>query len=90
MKEIGELIIKISNSNSDVCYTPLPQDDPMQRKPCIKKAKQILNWEPKVQLEDGLIKTIAYFRKKIENRSESASDPLEEKAKWIHYPESHV
>ncbi len=90
IKEIGELIIKISNSNSDVCYKPLPQDDPMQRKPCIKKAKQILNWEPKVQLEDGLIKTIAYFRKKIENRSESASDPLEEKAKWIHYPESHV
>ena len=74
----------MSNSNSELCYKPLPQDDPMQRKPCIKKAKQILNWEPKVKLEDGLIKTIDYFRKKIKSCKEV------EYPQWIHYPESHV
>ena len=41
---------------------PLPQDDPKQRRPDISKAKQLLNWEPKINLEQGLIKTIDYFR----------------------------
>ncbi len=44
---------------------PLPQDDPMQRQPDITLAKKELNWEPKIKLEDGLVKTIEYFKKII-------------------------
>jgi UDP-glucuronate decarboxylase len=46
-------------------FRPLPQDDPTQRQPDITKAKSILSWEPKVELEDGLKETVAYFRKVI-------------------------
>ena len=45
---------------------PLPADDPKQRKPDITKAKNVIGWEPKVQLEDGLKETIAYFKKLLE------------------------
>lgn len=64
MLELAETIIKLTDSRSKIVYKPLPQDDPMQRKPIINLAKQELNWEPKVQLEEGLLKTIAYFRSK--------------------------
>ena len=47
---------------SKIVYQPLPQDNPMQRKPIIDLAKQELKWEPKVQLAEGLIKTIEYFK----------------------------
>ena len=48
-----------------VVYRPLPTDDPKVRQPDITRARQILGWEPKVQLEEGLVSTIAYFRKKL-------------------------
>ena len=62
MNELAESIIKLTNSNSKIIYTPLPKDDPIQRKPDITRAKNILKWLPKVNLNDGLIKTINYFK----------------------------
>lgn len=63
--DLAELIIKLTNSNSKIKFAPLPQDDPLQRKPDISLAKKELCWEPKVDIEEGLLKTIEYFAKKI-------------------------
>ncbi len=63
--ELAEKVIELTNSRSKIIYLPLPQDDPLQRKPDISLAKEKLNWSPKVNLEDGLIKTINYFDKLI-------------------------
>lgn len=63
IKQLAEMVIRLTNSNSKLIYEPLPQDDPMQRKPIIDLARKELGWEPKVQLEEGLKKTIAYFSK---------------------------
>lgn len=62
MYQLAETIIRLTSSKSKIIYKPLPQDDPMQRKPVIDLAKQELHWKPKVQLEEGLLKTIAYFK----------------------------
>ena len=62
IKQIAQTIIKLTNSKSKIIYKPLPQDDPKRRKPDISKAKRILKWEPKISLEEGLKKTIAYFK----------------------------
>lgn len=59
--ELAHLVITLTNSRSEICFAPRPQDDPRQRKPVIEQAKKILNWEPKISLEQGLIKTIHYF-----------------------------
>lgn len=61
IKELAEEILKLTGSKSKLIYEPLPQDDPMQRQPDISLAKKELNWEPKIQLKDGLVKTINYF-----------------------------
>jgi len=61
MMELASLVIKLTGTKSKIIYEPLPSDDPMQRQPNIEKAKKLLNWEPKIQLEEGLLKTIAYF-----------------------------
>ena len=63
VKDIAETIIKLTGSKSKIVYKPLPQDDPKRRKPDISKAKKILKWEPKINLEEGLLKTIDYFKK---------------------------
>jgi dTDP-glucose 4,6-dehydratase len=65
IKEIAETIIRMTGSTSKIIYKPLPTDDPKQRKPDITRARTLLHWEPKVQLEEGLIKTIEYFRTKV-------------------------
>lgn len=62
MLQLAELVIRLTESNSNINYMPLPQDDPMQRKPVISLAKEELDWEPAIQLEQGLLKTIDYFR----------------------------
>jgi UDP-glucuronate decarboxylase len=62
MLELAEKVIKLTGSSSKLVYKPLPSDDPMQRKPDITLAKKVLDWEPKVQLEEGLIRTIDYFK----------------------------
>jgi len=65
IKELAELVLKLTNSYSKLIYTPLPEDDPLQRQPDISLARKELNWVPKVPLEEGLIKTIAYFESVI-------------------------
>ena len=62
IKELAEIILKKINSNSKIIYLPLPQDDPLQRKPIIDKAKDKLDWIPQVNLEVGLENTINYFK----------------------------
>jgi UDP-glucuronate decarboxylase len=61
MLELAELVLEITGSKSKLVKMPLPQDDPRQRQPDITLARQKLDWEPKIQLRDGLSKTIAYF-----------------------------
>lgn len=61
--ELAEKIIQLTRSKSKIIYKPLPQDDPTQRCPDISYAKKELNWEPKIQLEEGLLKTIEYFKR---------------------------
>ena len=63
--EFAERIIKLTGSKSEIEYKPLPEDDPQVRQPDIAKAKRILKWEPKVTLEEGLAKTIEYFRTRL-------------------------
>jgi UDP-glucuronate decarboxylase len=60
--ELAQKIISMTNSSSKIIQLPLPQDDPKQRRPDIDKAKKILGWQPTIDLENGLIKTIEYFR----------------------------
>jgi UDP-glucuronate decarboxylase len=61
--ELAELVLKMTNSSSKLVFKPLPQDDPKQRKPNILLAQQELGWTPKINLEEGLDKTIHYFKK---------------------------
>ena len=65
INELASKIIEIINSNSKLINKDLPQDDPKQRKPDITKAKTLLNWEPKVKLEDGLTKTIDWVSSQL-------------------------
>ena len=62
IRELAELVIELTGSRSTLDYRPLPQDDPMQRQPNITIAREKLGWEPKVQLREGLERTIEYFR----------------------------
>jgi UDP-glucuronate decarboxylase len=62
VKNLAERVIELTGSKSKIEYKPLPVDDPKQRCPDIGMAKSLLKWEPKVPLEDGLKKTIDYFR----------------------------
>jgi len=65
VKELAETILKLTNSKSEIIYKPLPNDDPKQRRPDISKAKEKLNWEPKVDLETGLNTTIEWIKKEL-------------------------
>jgi UDP-glucuronate decarboxylase len=64
--ELAKKILELTGSSSTIIHKPLPADDPTQRKPDITLAKQKLGWEPTVQLEEGLIQTIAYFRETLQ------------------------
>jgi len=63
IKELAEIILKLTNSSSKIEYKVLPKDDPKQRRPDISKALDLMNWSPKVNLEEGLKHTIDYFKK---------------------------
>jgi dTDP-glucose 4,6-dehydratase len=65
IKEIAETIIRMTGSKSRLIYKDLPTDDPKQRRPDISRARTLLQWEPKVQLDEGLQKTVEYFRVKL-------------------------
>ena len=62
MRQLAEMVVAKTGSASELVYAPLPVDDPRQRQPDIGKARELLGWEPKVALADGLDRTIAYFR----------------------------
>ena len=66
IKRLAELVIEITQSKSQIVYTSLPEDDPIQRRPDISLAKEKLNWEPHVNLAEGLEKTVDYFRRVLE------------------------
>lgn len=63
--EIAKLILGLTRSSSPITHHPLPADDPKVRRPDISKARTLLNWEPQVELEEALRRTIEYFRKVI-------------------------
>ena len=65
MLELAQKVIELTDSKSKIVFCPLPSDDPKHRKPDIQLAKTLLNWEPKIQLQEGLLKTIDYFRQII-------------------------
>jgi dTDP-glucose 4,6-dehydratase len=63
--ECAQMILKVTGSKSQIRYEPLPQDDPKQRRPDITKARQLLGWEPQVDLEAGLRKSLDYFKNAV-------------------------
>jgi len=65
IEEIARTIIKMTGAKSKIVYRPLPTDDPKIRQPDITRARTLLKWEPKVALEEGLVKTVEYFRTKV-------------------------
>jgi dTDP-glucose 4,6-dehydratase len=65
IEEIATTIIRMTGATSRIVYKPLPTDDPKQRRPDITRARTLLKWEPKVELEEGLVKTIEYFRTRV-------------------------
>jgi dTDP-glucose 4,6-dehydratase len=70
--ECAQLVLKVTGSKSKIAYEPLPQDDPKQRRPDITKAKTLLGWEPKIQLEEGLRLSLDYFRKAVNEETAAA------------------
>ena len=67
MNELAQEVAKTVGKDISVTNMPLPQDDPKQRQPNIERAKNLLNWTPTIELEEGLKKTVAYFAKRLEN-----------------------
>ena len=66
VRAFAETIIRLTGSSSSIAFDPLPVDDPKVRQPDVSAARQTLEWEPNVSLEDGLRRTIAYFQEKLE------------------------
>ena len=66
--ELAQIIINLTDSHSEIIYNTIAPDDPKKRKPDITKAKNLLGWEPKVSLEEGLLRTIEYFRDRLRER----------------------
>lgn len=66
MLELADMILRLTGSKSRIVFQPLPQDDPKQRRPDISLAQSVLRWEPKINLQDGLAKAIAYFERTIQ------------------------
>jgi UDP-glucuronate decarboxylase len=73
ISQLAESVIALTGSSSKIVYRPLPEDDPKQRCPDIGLARKLLAWEPRVQLQDGLMKTIEYFDELLR------SDPKDER-----------
>lgn len=73
IKELAEAVVKICDSASGVEYLPLPEDDPKQRKPDISRAQTLIGWNPTIKLDEGLKKTVAYFRERAISNQQSAN-----------------
>jgi dTDP-glucose 4,6-dehydratase len=70
--ECAKHVLKVTGSKSQIRYEPLPQDDPKQRRPDISKARQLLGWEPKIDLQTGLRMSLDYFRKAVSEQAAAA------------------
>src|SRR3982751_1933178 len=70
IRELAELVIKLTGSRSKLTFAPLPADDPLQRRPDIAMARELIGWEPKVHLPEGLKKTIAFFDKLMSKQAD--------------------
>jgi UDP-glucuronate decarboxylase len=73
IRALAELVLELTGSSSKLVFKPLPQDDPIQRQPDISKAKELLDWQPTVELRDGLEKTIGYFDELLKSDAGMAS-----------------
>ena len=62
INELAEIVLEVTGSSSVIEHRPLPTDDPTQRQPDITRARELLDWEPQVQLREGVERTVAYFR----------------------------
>jgi len=71
--ECAQVVLEITGSKSEICFEPLPQDDPTRRKPDISKAKRILGWEPQISLRDGLRLSLKYFRTALDCEAAEAA-----------------
>jgi dTDP-glucose 4,6-dehydratase len=67
--EFAREILKLTDSRSPLVFKPLPQDDPKVRQPDIERARRLLGWEPKIEREEGLRRTLAYFRHKVGSKA---------------------
>jgi UDP-glucuronate decarboxylase len=76
IRELAEMVIRLTGSSSKLTFAPLPADDPLQRQPDIRMARELLGWQPRVQLEEGLTKTIAYFDTLLTGARRTAPSPL--------------
>ena len=65
MLELAENVLKLTKSKSKIVHKPLPQDDPKQSRPDIRRARAMLKWEPQIPLAEGLKDTLVYFREKL-------------------------
>jgi UDP-glucuronate decarboxylase len=74
IRQLAELVIEMTGAKSKIRFEPLPSDDPRQRQPDISMAKSILKWEPKVELREGLMKTIAYFESVVRKDGHSGAN----------------
>jgi UDP-glucuronate decarboxylase len=72
IRELAERVIALTGSRSSLIFKPLPSDDPRQRQPNISLARSMLGWEPRIELDEGLQKTIAYFRRLVSTAAEAA------------------
>jgi UDP-glucuronate decarboxylase len=66
MLELAKIVLELTESNSKLVNLPLPADDPLQRRPDISLAKNLLGWEPNVDLRTGLVSTIDWFRDRVD------------------------
>jgi dTDP-glucose 4,6-dehydratase len=72
IRELAELVLEMTGSRSELSFLPLPEDDPKTRKPVIEVAREVLAWEPRVPLPEGLERTIPYFRDLVEREGATA------------------
>jgi UDP-glucuronate decarboxylase len=66
IRDLAETVVRLTGSKAELIFKPLPSDDPVKRKPDTSKAKDILGWEPTVELEDGIRSVISYFAKAMD------------------------
>ncbi len=72
IRELADIVIELTGSGSEIVTLPLPEDDPKVRRPDITVAREVLGWEPKIDLREGLARTIPYFRELVEEEDARA------------------